>query len=99
MTNWTEVAAQLGYPSEVEMWKTLYAKQKLSLSRLAARFSCTPQTIRERLRRSLVPKRKRGGASSGVSLKRSEAKRLKAEGLGPAARRHSVPYDNLYQRD
>jgi hypothetical protein len=99
MTQWEALAQSLGFPGEVEMWKELYEKRKLSISQLSLKFACSPHTVRSRLKSLQLEIRKRGGPNSvKVQVTNDLLLKIKQQGIPTTAKQLGVSPQALYSR-
>lgn len=68
--NWLPIANTLGFLTEREMFEDLYLKQEFSLSQLKGILGYSVWTIRNRLVRSGIPLRQRGGPNNRLGARR-----------------------------
>lgn len=63
-TQWNELAASIGFPSETSMWDQLYSTEERSIAELAKTLGYGTATVARRIGICKVKKKGRGGANT-----------------------------------
>lgn len=95
LRDWADIALDLGYENEKEMWMSLCAR--MTPLQLATRFGVSLQVISTSLRQNGIRAKGRKKFPKGRLTPR-EALALKKEGIRAASVRLNLPYHLLYAR-
>jgi len=99
MINWDEVAAKLGYTSEVSLWVDLYTTRGLSISQIARKLDVSRNTIRGSLEKAGIQIRKQGGPNNQRLVVTDElVDEIRKDGVAVVAARLGLDYSTLYKR-
>lgn len=96
--DWEELAKQMKYPGEKEMWEDLYSRREMSIAELSRRFDSGTASIHKRLTANGIPTRPRGGKNNQRVVVTAElVERCRNEGVTPVATELGLSYNTLHK--